>query len=39
MNEVGDTYMGLEQENEMGPMKSVEGYTLCVTGLHGEVFL
>ncbi|CDW87566.1 mitochondrial gtpase 1 [Stylonychia lemnae] len=37
MNEGTDTYMGLAQDDDLGPMKSVEGYTLCVTGLHGEV--
>ena len=32
-----DKFTGLDQENDSGPMKSVEGYTLAVTGLHGEV--
>eukprot|EP00347_Sterkiella_histriomuscorum_P015365 403357290 len=36
MNE-SDRYTGLDQDSDIGPMKSVEGYTLCVSGLHGEV--
>ncbi len=38
MNTESDRYQGLEQESQTGPMKSVEGYILAITGLHGEVF-
>jgi hypothetical protein len=37
MNTESDKYEGLQQESSSGPMKSVEGYIIAITGLHGEV--
>ena len=37
MNTENERYTGVEQDGNTGPMKSIEGYILCVTGLNGEV--
>lgn len=37
MNTENDKYMGLEQDDTHGPMKSIEGYIICISGIHGEV--
>jgi len=30
-------YSGLDTDNAPGPMKSVEGYIICITGLNEEI--
>lgn len=37
MNTETEKYVGVEQEDNTGPMKSIEGFIICVTGLNGEV--
>jgi len=37
MNTEKDNYEELQQDSATGPMKSVEGYVICITGLNGEV--
>lgn len=36
MNTEKDNYEELQQDSATGPMKSVEGYVICITGLNGE---
>ena len=31
-------YTGLDTDSGPGPMKSIEGYIICITGLNEEVF-
>jgi len=37
MNTENEKYTGVDQDANTGPMKSIEGYIICVTGLNGEV--
>ena len=31
-----DVYVGLETDKDPGPVKSVEGYVICISGLNEE---
>ena len=36
MNTENESYQGLKTDNDPGPLKSIEGYIICITGVHEE---